>query len=160
MKNITFDVRFLAVLAVMAGTLPLHAADQVEARWTEVCKVADGHPLTITTVNGDTVDGYCVAIEVDQIAVTTRDQKVVRIARAALSRIQMSRSRKSHQLSSLGHGMRVGFRQGFDWLLSPYAPLGLVVVPGTVAWGAVAAPFCLVGDLKDKVAGRQEIKVI
>jgi hypothetical protein len=160
MKNITFDIRFLAVFALMAWTPPLHASDQIEVKWTEVCKVVDGHSLTITTVNGDTVDGYCLSIDVDQIVVTAKDQKVVKIARAALSRIQMSRSKKTHQLSSLRHGMGVGLRQGFDWLLSPYAPLGLVVVPGTVAWGAVAAPFCLIGDLKDKVEGRQEIKVI
>jgi hypothetical protein len=56
--------------------------------------------------------------------------------------------------------MHEGLRQGFEWLFSPYAPLGMVVVPGTVAWGAVAAPFCLLGDLNDKLAGRREIKVI
>ena len=160
MKNISFDIRFLALAAVMAWTLPLHAADQIDVNWTEVCKVAAGHQLKITTVAGDTVDGYCMSIDVDVINVTTRDQKVVRLARAALSRIQMRRSKHSHELSSLGHGMHVGLRHGFDWLFSPCAPLGLVVVSGTVAWGAVAAPFCLLGDLKDKVAGKQEIKVL
>jgi hypothetical protein len=107
------------------------------------------------------VDGYRLSINVDQIAVTAENRRVVKIAHAALSRIEMSRSRNTHQqLRSLGRGMRTGLRQGTDWLLSPYAPLGLVVVPGTLAWGAVAAPFCLVGDLKNKVKGRQEIKVI
>jgi hypothetical protein len=161
MKNISFDIRFLAVAAVMAWTLPLHAAGPIEVRWTKVCEVAGGHQLTITTVNGDTVDGYCLSINVDQIAVTAENRRVVTIARAALSRIEMSRSRNTHhQLRSLGRGMRTGLRQGTDWLLSPCAPLGLVVVPGTLAWGAIAAPFCLLGDLKNKVVGKQEIKVL
>jgi hypothetical protein len=160
MKNITFDIRFLVVSAMMVWTLPLHAADQIEVSWSEVCNVVGGNQLRITTGNGDTVEGYCMSINVDQIEVATKDHKVVRVARKALSRIQMRRSRNSHQLSSLGHGMRTGLRQGFEWLFSPCAPLGLVVVPGTLAWGAVAAPFCLLSDLKDKVKGGKEIKVI
>ena len=145
---------------MMAWTLPLQAADQIEARWTEVCKVAGDRQIAITTVSGDTVAGYCLAIGVDHISVTTEDHKITRIERAALSRIQIRRERRSHQLSSLGLGMRVGLRQGFEWLFSPCAPLGLVVVPGTLAWGAVAAPFCLLGDLRNKVADTQEIRVI
>jgi hypothetical protein len=157
-------IRFLMLSAVIAWTLPLHATEQVEVRWSEVCRVADGHQLTITTTNGDTVDGYCMSINVDEMAVTTKDRRVVKVARAALSRIQMQMqpSPKGHYLRSLGKGMHEGFRQGFSWLLSPYAPLGLVVVPGTVAWGAIAAPFCLLGDLKDNTISEQskEIKVI
>jgi hypothetical protein len=160
MKNITFDIRFLVVSAVMAWSLPLMAAGQIEVSWTEVCNVAGARQLKITTANGETVEGYCLSINMDQIAVTTKDQRVVKITRAALSRIQMRGERKSHQLSSLGRGMREGLRQGFEWLLSPCAPLGLVVVPGTLAWGAVAAPFCMLGDLKEKVEGGQVIKVI
>jgi hypothetical protein len=35
----------------------------------------------------------------------------------------------------------------------------LVVIPATVAWGAMAAPFCLLGDLADSGPETQEIKV-
>jgi hypothetical protein len=65
-----------------------------------------------------------------------------------------------HQLSALGRNVQKGLRQGFEWLLSPYAPLGIVAVPATVAWGAVAAPFCLLGDLTHKASRTREIKVI
>jgi hypothetical protein len=155
-----FSIRLLLASALMAWTLPLHAAEQIEAPWTEVCKVAGDHRITVTTVNGDTVEGYCLAIGVDQMSVTTSDHKVIKIARAALAQIQMRRERRSHQLTSLRHGMRAGLRQEFEWLLSPYAPLGLVALPATVAWGAMAAPFCLIGDLTDKMRGGQVIKVI
>jgi hypothetical protein len=159
-NTILQSIRFLTLSAVMTWIPVLHAAEPMEVRWNEVCRVSAGHQLEITTTAGDTVGGYCVTINVDEISVTTQDRRVVKIARAALSRIQMHRSKNGHGLNSLRQGMHEGLRQGFEWLFSPYAPLGMVVVPGTVAWGAVAAPFCLLGDLNDKLAGRREIKVI
>jgi hypothetical protein len=123
------SIRFLTLAVVMAWTLPLHAAEQVEVQWNEVCRFTDGHQLTITTTNGDTVDGYCMSINVDEMAVTTKDRRLVKIARAALSRIQMQRSKNEHQLRSLGRGLR----WGFEVLLSPYAPVGLAVVPPMLA---------------------------
>jgi hypothetical protein len=159
MKNIAFaSIRFLTLPAAIAWALPLHAAGPTEVPWNEVCRVAAARELVITTANGDTVDGYCVSISVDEMAINTRNRGVVKVARKALSRIQMHRS-KGHQLSSLGKAMHKGLNYGFDGLLSPYAPLGIVAVPSILAWGAVAAPFCLLGDLKDKVTGKQEIKV-
>ena len=40
------------------------------------------------------------------------------------------------------------------------APVGVVAVPATLAWGIVAAPFCLLSDLADEANGVEEIKVI
>ena len=112
----------------------------------------------MTTANGDTTAGYCFSINSDEIAVTTMDHKVVKIALSALSRIDVHRT-KGHQVSSLANGMHQGFKWGFDSMLSPLAPLGIVAVPGTLAWGVVAAPFCLLGDLRYKATGKQEIKL-
>ena len=164
MKNTAFaNIRFLALSAVMVGALPLHAAEPIQVHWNEVCRVAADRQLVITTADGNTVEGYCVSITVDQMAVTTPDRQIVKIARTALSRIQMHRSpghQQGHQLRSLGQGMRTGLRYGFKSLLSPYAPIGIVTVPATLAWGAVAAPFCLLGDLRDRVTGKQDIQEI
>jgi hypothetical protein len=56
--------------------------------------------------------------------------------------------------------MRRSLRAGFAALFSPYAPAGIVMVPGTLAWGAVAAPFCLIADIGAAAAGgKQEIRV-
>jgi len=73
-----------------------------------------------------------MSINVDEIALTGTDHKVVKIARSAFQRIQMNP--KEHQLKSLGRS--------------------------TLAWGAVAAPFCLLGDLVHGHPGPQEIKVL
>ena len=64
-----------------------------------------------------------------------------------------------HHLADLGNSMSKSFARGFGWLFSPAAPLGLVAIPATIAWGAVAAPFCLLGDLGDDGAITQDIKV-
>jgi hypothetical protein len=102
-----------------------------------------------------------MAVNVDEIAVTTQNHEVVRIARSALARIRVRRtSMKGHELAALGRGMDKGLRSGFGWLFSPAAALGIVAVPSTLAWGAIAAPFCLMGDLYYKVSGTEEIKVL
>jgi hypothetical protein len=131
--------------------------------------VAEGQPLTLTTADGATVDGYCVAIGVDEISVNTKDRGVVKVARSALSRIDMhlhTSSHRGHELRALGHGVHVGLSRGFGWLLSPDALLGIVTIPATLAWGAVSAPFCAIGDVAAKAklvpppATEREIRVI
>jgi hypothetical protein len=160
MKHIELKTILVVTLAaVMVPSPPLHAADPIETHWNQVCRVANGRELVVTTANGDTVEGYCISIDVDGIRVKTKDGQVTRIARTALARLEMRRS-KGRQLSSLRKEMHEGLKFGFGSLLSPLAPVGLVVVPGTLVWGAVATPFCLLGDLKYKAAGKREIKPI
>ena len=155
------NIQFLSLSALIVLAAPLRADDGIQVRWIEVCRVAEGKQLTIKTLNGDTVAGYCMSINVNEIAVNTKDKKVVKIARTTLSRIDMERKKnQGHQLRSLGNGVRTGLRKGFEWLLSPSAPLAIVAVPVTLAWGAVAAPFCLIGDLTYKAGDMQQIKVI
>jgi hypothetical protein len=148
-----------ATVLLAAGSESAIAAGPVTAQWREVCRVAGDRELSITMQGGETVTGYCMAINVDDIAVRTKDQKIRKIARSALSRIDMRRT-KGHALASLGKGVLGGLHQGRQWLLSPAAPLGIVLIPGTLAWGVVAAPFCLLGDLHYKISGSEEIKVL
>jgi hypothetical protein len=161
MKNIpAFRSSFLALSAAMAWTLPLHAADPIETHWADVCNVATGQQLVLTTADGATVEGYCIRINAEEMGIRTLDSKTVTIARAAPSRLQLRR-KKGGQLASLGHGLRTGLRDETGWLLSPMAPLGLVAVPATLAWGAMSAPFCALGDLVAKLTPPQrEIKLI
>lgn len=153
----------LKTLTLLAAvwSFPLYAADAIQAHWNEVCRAAGGNQLTITTFGGTTVEGYCLSVSIDEITVTTTNQRVVRIARKTLSRIEVQRSQNNgHQLIALGRGVHAGLRTGVGWLLSPYAPLGIVAVPVTLAWGAVAAPFCALADLTHRTSHTQEIQVI
>ena len=154
--------RVVAAIVLMAAGLGTGRAEPVSVPWNKVCSVAGERELSLTTQGGETVQGVCMKINVDEIAVvTTKDHRVVKIARSALVRIRLHRaSANGHAMAALGRGMLTGLRSGFGWLFSPAAPLGIVVVPGTLAWGAVAAPFCLIGDLHYRIRGSEEIKVL
>ena len=142
---------------ILAALAPLRAAD-VQARWDNLCRVAGVHQLNVTTLDGKTVSGSCTSTDADGLSLTA-NQRVVKIARATLTRIQMYQPGNGHHLADLGDGMSKSFKRGFGWLFSPAAPLGLVAIPATVAWGAVAAPFCLLGDMGDNGPTTQDIKV-
>ena len=151
----------VTLTVLMAAGLGTVRAEPISVPWHRVCSVAGERELSITTQGGETVQGVCMKINVDEIAVTTKDHRVVKIARSALARIRVQRaSTNGHAMAALGRGMLTGLRSGFGWLFSPAAPLGILVVPGTLAWGAVAAPFCLVGDLHYKIRGSEEIRVL
>jgi len=150
----------VTVLIAM-GMSAAEAAGPVTVDWNNVCRTAGGRELSLTTQAGEIVHGYCRSINVDEIALTTADQRVVKIARSALAHVRMRRAfTKGHQLASLGRGMREGLLTGFKCLLTPAAPVAIVLVPGTLAWGVAAAPFCLLGDVSNKLAGSGEIKVL
>lgn len=154
------SVSALTLLAVTALPLQLNASNPiVVVPWSQVCQIAHGNELIVTTAAGDAVEGFCVQINVNEIAVTTADKKVVKIARNTVSRLDMHRS-KTRQLKSLRDGMRGGLRWGIENLFSPWAPVGVVAIPVTLVWGVMAAPFCLMGDLKGHSAGLLEIKPI
>lgn len=141
-------IRFLTLSALVALAPHLRAGDVLAVSWNDVCRETNGHELTIKTASGDTITGYCVAIRVDTMAVKTGGNKIVEIARAALSRIDMAASTNNgHQLKKLGQTIHSGLHHGFALLFSPEAPAGLVAVPATLVAGAIATPFCLLADL-------------
>ena len=141
----------------LAAWAPLHAAD-IQAHWNDLCHVAANRQLSVTTTDGRTVNGSCTSSDSDGLSLTA-NQRVIKIARSTLTRIQLYQPGNGHHLAELGKGMSKSFQMGFGWLFSPAAPLGLISIPATVAWGAVAAPFCLLGDLGDAGAVPQNIKV-
>jgi len=149
------------VVMTTIGMGVTRAGNAVSVQWNQVCRVAHDRELSITTQNGETVQGYCNRINVDEIAVITKDQRAVNIARSALAHVRVRRANtKGHQLVSLGKGMRAGLKTGLEWLLTPAAPAAIVLSPGTLAWGAASAPFCIIGDLSNKIGGTEEIKVL
>jgi hypothetical protein len=158
MRHLQINAKsILKFLALAVSSLPLYAAEPIAADWNQVCRVAGRHELLVTTTAGNTLEGFCVGVSVTEISVRTKNIGIVKIARNTLSRLEMRRA-KGHQLKTLGEGMSGSLRWGFDALLSPLGPVAVVSIPGTLAWGAVAAPFCVLGDLKARVAGTREIK--
>jgi len=161
MKHIhASSIRLLSLAALIGCSLPIHAAAPAEVKWTHLCQEAAGAHVSITTASGETVDGYCLSISVDEVSIQTADNRVVKVARKALSRVQIHPKLQGHQLATLRRGMKKGLHDGFELLLSPYAPAGAVLLPATVAWGAVVAPFCVLGELRNKLEKGREINVI
>ena len=133
----------------------------IKVHWSDVCRAAAGNELTITTADGKTAEGYCLKVDIDEIQLSTTKQGVVKIARTALSRIEMQHGAEESRLTSLGRSMRGALKQETGWIFSPAAPLGIAAVPATIAWGIVAAPFCAIGDLANADGNsKQQIQVI
>ena len=145
----------LAALLLLSGALAF-GQNSVEVDWNQVCQVTVGKPMRVKTTGGDTVEGYCASISVDEIAIRTENHKIVKVARAALQK--MSMNPRQHQLRALGRGMRGGLSAGFAGLFTPLAPGAILLIPGTLAWGAISAPFCLTGDLIARAQGETEIR--
>ena len=153
MKHITF-ASMIIVLACSASVY----ADTVEVPWAKVCEASHGKSLVVTTTNGETLEGFCTSINVDEIGLT-KDQRLVKVAKSATC----AASRASRQESSVCRaversGARIAGRSRFPiffalrrWEWSQFF--------WTLAWGAVASPFCLLADLGDRLAGENEIKV-
>ncbi len=154
----TITLRLLPLLT--AFSLGLFAAEPTEVHWNDLCRAVHGRQVVITTANQGVVEGYCVAISVEEVSLRTENGRLVKVARNALSRVQMHRAPRGRQLNALGKGVGRGLHDGVGLVFSPLAPVGLVMVPGALAWGLVAAPFCIVGDLLDHAAGKQEYRVI
>lgn len=148
-RILNLPAALFAALTTASMLTPLHAGEPVKVNWSQLCTLSQGHELSLTTDSGEVVQGSCIGIDVDGVSVKTRDARVIRVARQTLRRIQYERAR-GHQLRSLGRMMHAGLSEGTKMVFSPAAPIGLAAVPSVIAWGAVSAPFCVIGDLHER----------
>ena len=124
MKHFKFTALFVLTLTLFAAEPPK------EVQWSELCQASGSRPLQVTTTNGETSEGYCMFVSVNEVTLQTKQHKIVKIARAAFSRAHV---RPRHPMRALGQDMHKHLRIGMDDLLSPRAPLGLVFVPSVLA---------------------------
>ena len=151
-----YETHHLCFFTVLVGSGALYA-DTVEVPWAKVCEASHGQRLVLTT-NDRRDPGRILHVDRrDEIALT-KDQRVVRVAKSAVSHLHIRRL-KGHQLAALWKGVGHEMQDGADLLFSPLAPVGAVMVPGSLAWGAVATPFCILADIGNFLAGEDEIKV-
>lgn len=134
------------VFAFSAAAQSPAPTPETSVEWPNLCANTTKELLTVTTESGDTVQGYCVFVQHDELTLRTVDGKMVKIARGTLRKV-LALTVTEHRLKSLRKGMKEGLHEGVKMTFSPLAPIGLAVIPGTLAWGAVATPFCVLGDL-------------
>ncbi len=93
-------MKYFQVTTLFALTLPLFAAEPPkEVQWSELCQASGRHPLQVTTTNGETSEGYCLSVTVNEMTIETKQHKIVKIARAAFSRAHV---RPRHPMQALG----------------------------------------------------------
>jgi hypothetical protein len=142
-------LRFLTLFAALAGSTALRAQDSIQLPWNQICNYANSsipHKVQLTTTAGETVEGSCFSVTVDEIQITTKTG-LMTVARAQLSRVRMYQTEPRRHLAHLGKDVRAGLAGSVSMIPTEWGPVGLIGIPATLAWGAVASPFCLLGDI-------------
>ena len=129
---------------------------EIPVDWANLCTNTANELIQVTTESGDKVEGYCISVQHDELAIRTDNGTMVKVARGTLKTV-LAFAVSEHRLKALGRGMKKGLHNGVKMTFSPLAPIGLTVIPATLAWGAVATPFCILGDL---FSGRPARRVI
>jgi hypothetical protein len=135
--------RRLAVLA-SAVILSTQAAPSETLRWKDLTNYLRGKVVTITTKDGRSLKGKDFAVRPDSILIT--DGAPVSVPRQAVLSLHWESIHEA-ETHKLGRMLSHGYRHSFGLLGTPAGPFALVELPAITAWGAAAAPFCILGDL-------------
>lgn len=135
----------LMVFAALAASPALRAQDLV---WpaSQVCGKAQSRLMEIELPNGDTVQGTCFRVDVNEMQIETKSG-IVSIARSQLSRVRVLDLPRHHQLAHLGGQVRRGLRESGSIVPTPMGVFGLIGMAGTLGYGAAGLPFAAIGDL-------------
>lgn len=144
---------------VIVGALSLRAQVPVDVRWQDVCHVTENQRLTITKTDGANVEGYCISVTANEILLRTEHHQLMKIARGGWTKISAQRG-SGHELRTLHRHVHGALRHELGDLLTESGPLQMAAIPPTLAWGIAAAPFCALGDLRSKIRGAYEIRVM
>jgi hypothetical protein len=138
--------KLLMIFAALASSAALRAQDSVQLPLPRVCDYARSRSIQVTMPNGETVEGVCFSTTVDELQVQTKSG-IVKVARAQLSRVTIADIQAHHQVRHLFKHVGQGVANSAKLIPTEAGLVGLIGVPTTLAWGAVAVPFCLFGDL-------------
>jgi len=138
------------ILAALAGLQALRAQTYnyvpAQVPLERLCQYAGSSQLSVTTASGETVEGVCFVVNKDELQMQTKTG-VVSLARAQLSRVRRYEIPRRHQLAHLGSQLRHGIERSASIVPTPLGLFGLIGIGGTLAYGAVGAPFAAMGDL-------------
>jgi len=144
MRNKITLARFCRVAMFAAAAIALQAAPSEQIRWKELAARLQGKLVTITTKDGKSLSGKLFSVRPEGIYFT--DGTSPKASRESVVSVhweapQVSETRK------LGHMLARAYRHSGRLLGTPMGPFGVVELPAITAWGAAAAPFCILGDL-------------
>lgn len=131
-------------LIFAVAALTLQAAPSEQIRWKDLGARLQGKLVTITTKDGKSLHGRFFTVRPEGIYISDPNQE--KISRDAVVSLHWEAPFKS-QTQKLGNMLSRAYRHSGKLLGTPMGPFGLVELPAITAWGAAAAPFCLLGDL-------------
>jgi hypothetical protein len=136
---------FTATVLIAPGMGSAGAKDPMTAPWDGLCGAIGWHDVSITTRSGKTLKGACFSTNARQLTLG-RGQKVVKIDRTEILRIRLRPYNRHRLLPKLGDQVADMFVLGSFSLATPAAPMGILLIPVSLAYGAVGTPICAVHD--------------
>jgi hypothetical protein len=145
MRNKFTLARFyhVAIAAIMVA-FTTQAAPTDQIHWKDLAAHLKDKLVTITTKDGTKVSGRLAVVRPDGISLN--DGYPRNVPRDSVVSLHWEAPYQS-QTRKLGKMLATGYRHSGRLLGTPMGPFGLVELPAITAWGAAAAPFCLLGDL-------------
>lgn len=125
--------------------------------WNQLCEEFDGKTLVLRERDGSIVKGKCIFVHRKFVSVKTSAPRPLEIKRKDIAHLEAVWPRGL--TAKLGHQVAYGLESGAGLIFSIWAPVGIVMVPATLVWGAVAAPVCLIRDIADRKEHQQEIRI-
>jgi len=135
-------LRRAAVVAVASSLMLSAAPPKVSKRWSQLSAYLYGKYVTVVLKGGGSQAGRFVSATPDVLTLEG-GKTVSRDLVVGLSAAPVNKS----NLEKLGEVLHRGYKDSFESLFSPAAPLGIVGVPAVTAYAVVATPFCALGDL-------------
>jgi hypothetical protein len=131
-------------LIFAVAALTLEAAPSEQLHWKDLAARLQGKLVMIATKNGKSLHGRFFTVRPEGIYIGDGNQE--KLSRDAVVSLHWEAPFKS-QTQKLGNMLARAYRHSGKLLGTPMGPFGLVELPAITAWGAAAAPFCLLGDL-------------
>jgi hypothetical protein len=133
-----------AAIFAVAVSFTLQATPSEQIHWKDLAARLQGKLVTITTKDGRSLHGQLFTVRPEGIYISDGNQE--KVLRDAVVSLHWEAPFKN-QTQKLGKMLARAYRHSGKLLGTPMGPFALAELPAITAWGAAAAPFCLLGDL-------------
>jgi hypothetical protein len=148
------------VSAILTAAVPAVAANQMSLPWHQLAYYIEGHNLTVAADGTVPFEGKCLRVDYDALIFENPNgPSPIRLVRSKVENIKV-RDIGGRQMTRLLNRTGPALNYGRKAIVSPAAPLGLVVTPAVVGYFLFSTPFCLLGDLLATLDSPLEIRVV
>jgi len=131
-------------ISAIAVAFTLQAAPSEQLLWKDLAAKLQGKQVTVKMKDGKSISGRFFTVGRDGIFFSGGAPD--KIPRDAVQSLHWE-TPDAHQTEKLANMLGHAYRHSGSLLGTPMAPFGVIEIPVITAWGAAAAPFCLLADL-------------